>query len=225
MRDTDSADFKYMQKKYCDAMTKAFDGILVKCMVYQLSYGSVEVVSSLDFLWKKLKDVVEDTASEKIYAYIQTTIESSNVDFLHDSSVSTEETPDTVKYNVNLHLKRMSWENDLYYPHSSTYENRARDYCEAMKETFSDTMNGCEVLHFWPHFYSSPDPFLLTEGELSFNTANMKEKAKANGQSVDRGNLGRIVQNELKKAANKTAFFKDNDLDVENISVELEKTD
>ena len=53
----------------------------------------------------------------------------------------------------------------------------------------------------------------------------MKEKAKANGQSVDRGNLGRIVQNELKKAANKTAFFKDNDLDVENISVELEKTD
>ena len=53
------------------------------------------MVSSLDFLWKKLKDVVEDTASEKIYAYIQTTIESSNVDFLHDSSVSTEETPDT----------------------------------------------------------------------------------------------------------------------------------
>ncbi|KAK2188295.1 hypothetical protein NP493_137g04004 [Ridgeia piscesae] len=214
MRDTDSADFKHMQKKYCDAMTKVFDGILVKCVVYQLSIESVEVVSSLDLFWKKLKDMVEDTASEKIYAYIQTTIESSNVDFLHDSLVSTEETPDTVKYKVDLHLKGMSWENDLYYQYTSTYKNRERDYCEAMKETFSDTMDVCEVVNW-------PDSYVFVEGELYFNTAKTKQKAKANGESVDRDNLGRIVQNDLKKAANKTAFFKDNDLEVETILVEL----
>ena len=56
------------------------------------------MVSSLDFIWNKLEDLVNDTASEKIYAYIQTTIESSNVDFLNDSLVSTEETPETGVY-------------------------------------------------------------------------------------------------------------------------------
>ncbi|KAK2187278.1 hypothetical protein NP493_171g00023 [Ridgeia piscesae] len=213
MSDTDSADFKHIQKKYCDAMTKVFDGILVKCVVYQLSNGSVEVVSSLDFLWTKLKDLVNDTASEKIYAYIQTTIESSNVDFLNDSLVSTEEMPETVKYYVKVELKGMSWKNDLDYTDSPTYKNTERDYCEAMKETFSDTMNGCEVNDF------EPDRYTFIRGELSFNTAKIKEKAKAKGESVDWDNIGHIVQNELKKAANKTTFFKDNDLDVENIDV------
>ena len=55
-------------------------------------------MSSLDFIWNKLEDLVNDTASEKIYAYIQTTIESSNVDFLNDSLVSTEEMPETGVY-------------------------------------------------------------------------------------------------------------------------------
>ncbi|KAK2157012.1 hypothetical protein NP493_1918g00000 [Ridgeia piscesae] len=216
MRDTDSADFKHMQKKYCDAMTKVFDGIRVKCMVYQLSNGSVEVVSSLHFLWNKLKDLVDDTASEKIYAYIQTTIESSNVDFLHDSLVSTEEMPETAKYIVELQLKGMSWENDLSYSNSSTYKNKQRDYCEAMKQTFSDTMTGCEVYNFGKGDYS-----IFIDGYLYFNTPKMKEKAKAKGESVDWGNLRSIVHNELKKAANKTTFF--NDMDVENIRVELQQ--
>ena len=40
----------------------------------------------------------------------------------------------------------------------------------------------------------------------------MKEKAKADGKSVGLDNLGRIMQNELDKVANKIAFFKDSDV-------------
>ena len=48
----------------------------------------------------KLKELVEDTASEKIYAYMQTTIDSSEVDLLNDALVSIQEQPETGVYIV-----------------------------------------------------------------------------------------------------------------------------
>ena len=48
---------------------------------------------------------------------------------------------------------------------------------------------------------------------------------KADGQAVDYVNFERIIENELKKAANKAAFLKDNDLDVEYIRVEFDEID
>ena len=49
----------------------------------------------------------------------------------------------------------------------------------------------------------------------------MKEKAKADGQSVDVADLGRVVQNELKKAATDPRFFIYSGLDTGNIRVKL----
>ena len=63
---------------------------------------------------------------------------------------------------------------------------------------------------------------VIIDSELSFDTVKMKEKAKEDGGSLDLADLGKVVQKGLKKAASKTAFFKDNGLDAENITIKSE---
>ena len=78
--------------------------------MYYVFFSNEIVVaeSSLDFLWKTLLDLVEDIESKKIYgykskkiyAYIETTIERSDVDFLNDAIVSIKETPEIGEYII-----------------------------------------------------------------------------------------------------------------------------
>ena len=62
------------------------------------SNGSVVVLSSLDFTWKKLTDSVKSMEPEKIYSYIQNEILSVKDGVLKGATVCTQETPETGVY-------------------------------------------------------------------------------------------------------------------------------
>ncbi|KAI0209449.1 hypothetical protein LSAT2_005850 [Lamellibrachia satsuma] len=215
MNDTDNQEYKDMNKKYCDAMTNVFGGVLLKCVVDNLKKGSVHVYSSLTFDWNNLTDLVKKTEKKNIYAYIKSEIEKSDDDFLKDAIATVQVIPDTAEYVLKLHLAGMNFTDDLKNATSTLYKNTATDYCKAMKEAFSDTMKGCDVTGY-------EEGSVIVNSKLSFDTAKLKEKAKADGGSADLANLGSILKNELKKAANTTDFFKANGLDADKIDIKSE---